>query len=191
MAGRNQKLKGTITGTTLLVVTSLLIVTVSQLALADTQLATSVAASAGGEASSANFIVKSTLGQSTPIGPSTSAHFGVGAGFWYQDPIAPSTIGDLSIDLSKSDILLGWSHAADNIAIDHYVVYRATAPYFVATAGDSISGTKGTSCLDLGAAGDTLTNYFYVVKATDPSRNLAEDSNQAGEFDRGTTGGVK
>ena len=158
---------------------------------ADTQLATSVAASAGGEASSANFTVKSTLGQSTPIGPSTSANFGVGAGFWYQDPIAPSTIADLTIDLSKSDLLLGWSHAADNIAIDHYVIYRATAPYFEATGGDSIAVTKGSSYLDLGAAGDTLTNYFYVVKATDPSRNLAQDSNQVGEYDRGTTGGTK
>ena len=133
MAGRNQKLKGTITGTTLLVATSLLIFTVSQGVLADTQLATSVAASAGGEASSANFTVKSTLGQSTPIGPSTSANFGVAAGFWYQDPIAPSTIGDLTVDLSKSDILLGWSHAKDNVAIDHYVVYRAIQPYFEST----------------------------------------------------------
>ena len=158
---------------------------------ADTQLATSVVASAGGEATSTNFVVKSTLGQSTPIGPSTSTNFGVGAGFWYQDPVAPSTIGDLTANLAKSDILLEWSHARDNVAIDHYVVYRATQAYFEATGGDSIGGTKGTTYLDLGAAGNTLTNYFYVVKATDPSRNLAQDSNQVGEFDRGTTGGTK
>jgi hypothetical protein len=185
------RIKGTTSVLILWIAVFLLVLSLAKLATADAQLATSVAASAGGEASSTNFTVKSTLGQSTPIGPSTSANFGVGAGFWYQDPIAPSTITDLTIDLSKSDILLGWSHAADNIAIDHYVVYRATAPYFEATGGDSIAATKGSSYLDLGAAGDTLTNYFYVVNATDPRRNLAEDSNQVGEFDRGTMGGAK
>jgi hypothetical protein len=191
MSIRNRIRKFCSDGAILLAAAFLILFIGTQESASDAQLATSVIGSAGGEASSANFIVKSTLGQSTPIGPSTSTSFGVGAGFWYQDPIAPSTISDLTANLSKSDILLEWSHAADNIAIDHYVVYRATQPYFEATGGDSISGTKATSYLDLGAAGDTLTNYFYVVKATDPSRNLAEDSNQVGEFDRSTTGGVK
>jgi hypothetical protein len=39
--------------------------------------------------------------------------------------------------------------------------------------------------------GETATDYLYVVEATDPSRNLSEDSNRVGEFDRGTTGGTK
>jgi hypothetical protein len=160
-------------------------------ATADTQLATSVVGSAGGQASSTNFVVKSTLGQSTPIGPSTSTNFGVGAGFWYQDPIAPSAIGDLTATLSVSDIVLQWSHAADNVALDHYVVYRGTDPGFAATSGDSISGTKGTSYLDPGAAGTVGTNYFYLVKAADPSRNLAEDSNRVGEFDSQMVNGPK
>ena len=188
MRGENKKLVG---GLILLAVVFLFSLTLTGQAAADAQLATSVIGSAGGTASSTNFVVKSTLGQSTPIGPSASTNFEVGAGFWYQDPVAPSIIGDLTPNLAKGDILLEWSHARDNVAIDHYVVYRATQPYFEATGGDSIGGTKGTSYLDLGAAGNTLTNYFYVVKATDPSRNLAEDSNQVGEFDRGTTGGVK
>jgi hypothetical protein len=70
------------------------------------------------------------------------------------------------------------------VAIDHYIVFRGTDPGFAASGGDSIAGTKGTSYRDLGAAGDTLTNYFYLVKATDPSRNLSEDSNRVGEFDK-------
>jgi hypothetical protein len=115
----------------------------------------------------------------------------VGAGFWYQDPVPPSAIGDLTATLSVNDIVLEWPHAADNVAIDHYVVFRGTEPGFAAAAGDSIHGTKGTSYLDLGAAGDTLTNYFYVVKAADPSRNLAEDSNRVGEFDSGLSNGLK
>jgi hypothetical protein len=159
--------------------------------MADAELATSVMGSAGGTASSTNFTMKSTLGQSTPIGPSTSANFGVGAGFWYQDPVAPSAIGDLTATLSVNDIMLQWSHAADNVAIDHYVVFRGTDPSFAAASGDSISQTKGTSYLDPGAAGSTVDNYFYVVKAADPSRNKAEDSNRVGEFDVDMDNGVK
>jgi hypothetical protein len=169
---------------------TLLLLLVQQ-ATADTQLATSVIASGGNRASSTNFKMKSTLGQSTPIGPSTSTNFGVGAGFWYQDPIPPSAIGDLTATLSVNDIVLQWSHAADNVAIDHYVVYRATQPYFAPTSGDSITATKSTSCSDAGVAGDTLTNYFYVVKAADPSRNLADDSNRVGEYDSGLVNGLK
>lgn len=154
-------------------------------ALADTELATSVTASAGGEASSGNVAMKFTLGLPTPIGSSSSTNFQAEAGFWYQDPIPPSAIGDLAINLSKSDIVLGWSHSADNIAIDHYIVYRSTQPYFEPTAGDSLGGTKNNTYIDPGAAGTVDTNYFYVVKATDPRRNLAEGSNQVGEYDTG------
>jgi hypothetical protein len=185
MFGRKEKLVGS------LLVTTLVLLVFSTTIAADTQLATSVLGSAGGQASSTNFKMKSTLGQSTPIGPSSSTNFGVGAGFWYQDPVPPSAIGDLTATLSVSDIVLEWSHAADNVAIDHYVVYRATAPYFVPSGGDSISETKGTSYLDPGAAGTVGTNYFYVVKAADPSRNLAEDSNRVGEFDGGLVNGLK
>lgn len=150
------------------------------LASGDAQLATSVMSFAAGQASSTNFAMKSTLSQSTPIGPSTSTNFEVGAGFWYQDPMAPSAIGDLTATLSANDIVLEWSHAADNVAIYHYVVYRATEPYFGPSSGDSITDTKGTSYLDPGAAGTVGPNYFYVVKAIDPRRNLAENSNKVG-----------
>jgi hypothetical protein len=152
-------------------------------AFGDAQLATSVIGSAGGTGSSTNFTMKSTLGQATPTGPSSSTNFGVGAGFWYQDPVPPSAISDLTATLSASDIVLQWSHAADNVAIDHYVVYRNTDPGFEPAGGDSINGTKGTGYLDPGAAGTVGTNYFYLVKAADPSRNKAEDSNRVGEFD--------
>jgi hypothetical protein len=161
------------------------------LVAADAQLATSVIGSAGGEASSTNFKMKSTLGQSTPIGPSASTNFEVGAGFWYQDPVAPTAIGDLTATLSVSDIVLEWSHAADNVAIDRYVVYRATDPGFVPGGGDIIHETKGITYQDPGVAGTVGTNYFYLVKAADPSGNLAEDSNRVGEIDTDMGNGTK
>jgi hypothetical protein len=166
---------------------SLLLLSQAKLSTADTELATSVTASSGGEASSGNVVMKSTLGQATPIGLSGSTNFQAEAGFWYQDPIPPSAIADLAINLSKSDIVLGWSHSADNIAIDYYIVYRSTQPYFEPTAGDSLARSKADSYTDPGAAGTIGTNYFYVVKAIDPRRNLAEDSNQVGEYDTGLT----
>jgi hypothetical protein len=152
---------------------------------ADTQLATSVAASSGGRGSSTHFAVKSTVGQPTPIGPAASTNFEVGAGFWYQDPVAPSAIGDLTAKLSVNDIVLQWAHAADNVAIDQYIVYRGTNPGFVPGSGNVLGQTKGSSYLDPGAAGTVGTDYFYVVRATDPAGNLAVDSNRVGEFDRG------
>jgi hypothetical protein len=185
MTGTNSNPRKFNLGMVLLSATVLLFFAATREVTADIQPASSVVASAGGQAASTNFTMKSTLGQSTPKGPSGSTNFGVGAGFWYQDPIAPSNIGDLTATLSVSDIVLEWSHAKDNVAINQYVVYRATMPYFGSTSGDSIGATKGAMYQDLEAAGDSLTNYFYVVKAVDRSRNLAEDSNRVGEFDAG------
>jgi len=155
-------------------------------AAADTQLATSVAACSGGRGNSTHFAVKSTLGQPTPIGPAAGTNFEVGAGFWYQDPVAPSAIGDLTAKLSVDDIVLQWAHAADNVAIDQYIVYRGTNPGFVPGSGNVLGQTEETAYLDPGAAGTVGTDYFYVVRAADPAGNLAMDSNRVGEFDRGT-----
>ena len=185
------KRQTSISGVLLLASAARLLFALAGQAFADAQLATSVIGSAGGEAVSTNVRMKSTLGQSTPIGPSASTNFEVGAGFWYQDPIAPTAIGDLTATLSVSDIVLEWTHAADNVAIDRYVVYRATDPGFVPSGGHVIHETKGISYQDPGAAGAVGTNYFYVVQAADPSGNLAEDSNRAGEFDSGLSNGLK
>jgi hypothetical protein len=185
MTRTNLRIGGSTSILILWIAVSLLVLSQAEMSTANTELATSVTASAGGEASSGNVVMTSTLGQPTPIGPSGSTNFQAEAGFWYQDPIPPSAIGDLAINLSKNDIVLGWSHSADNIAIDYYIVYRATQPYFEPTAGDSIAGSKGNWYTDPGAAGTVGTNYFYVVTAIDPRGNLAEDSNQVGEFDTG------
>ena len=43
-----------------------------------------VIGSAGNSASSTSYLLGSTLGQSSPIGPSQSANYKVGAGYWYE-----------------------------------------------------------------------------------------------------------
>jgi hypothetical protein len=159
--------------------------------VADTQLVTWSFSSAAGQASSENMSTKMTVGQSAPGASSSSDNFESDGGYYAQDPVPPSAIGDLAATLSVNDIVLQWTHAADNVAIDHYIIFRGTDPDFAASGGDSIVGTTNNTYLDLGVAGDALTNYFYVVKATDPSANLAEDSNRVGEFDIETTNGTK
>ncbi len=182
MMGRNRGVQKCIFDGFLLIAAVLLSALSAGQVTGSTQLVTSVMGSAGAGGSSANLQMKSTLGQSTPIGPSSSANLEVDAGFWYQDPVAPSALGDLTATLSVSDIVLQWSHAVDNVAIDHYVVYRNTDPSFEPSSADSMADTKECVFLDPGAAGTVGTNYFYVVKAADPGGNLAEDSNRVGEF---------
>jgi hypothetical protein len=41
------------------------------------------------------------------------------------------------------------------------------------------------------ATGTVRTKYFYLVKAEDLSRNLAEDSDRVGEFDTGLLNGTR
>jgi hypothetical protein len=160
-------------------------------ASADTQLVTWDFSSIAVQASSENMSTKMTIGPSSLGVTSSSDNFESGGGYWSQDPVAPSAIGDLTAILSVNDIVLQWTHAVDNVAIDHYVIYRGTDPGFAPAGGDSIKGTTDNTYQDPGAAGAVGTNYFYVVKATDPSRNKAEDSNRAGEFNSGLSNGLK
>jgi hypothetical protein len=110
------------------------------------------------------------------------------------DSTPPEAIADLSIALengsksSTGNIYLWWSEPYDDVGVSRYVVYRSIAQSAV---GDSLAGTTDTSYTDMGAAGDTLTNYFYVVMAVDAAGNKSEPSNQVGEFDRRLLNGLK
>ena len=44
--------------------------------------------------------------------------------------------------------------------------------------------------LDVGAVGDTATNYYYLLKTVDVRGFKAGDSNMAGEFDKFIIGGL-
>jgi M6 family metalloprotease-like protein len=109
------------------------------------------------------------------------------------DMVPPFAVDDLTSCLTKGaktdgDIILIWTVPYDNVGVDHYVVYRDTLS---GSLGDSIGIAGGTSYIDGGAAGDTLVNYFYRVKAVDEAENTSTQSNQAGEFDRKMSNGTK
>jgi hypothetical protein len=102
----------------------------------------------------------------------------------------PAEVDDLLLDMvsgaksSSGDILLWWSPVEDNFGVDYYVVYRGLGPNF---PGDSIAAPAETTYLDVGAVGDTLANYFYMIKAVDVGGNKSGNSNCVGEFDEPLT----
>jgi len=99
---------------------------------------------------------------------------------------APEAVDDLAVYLeggtksSSGDMRLIWSEPYDDVGVARYVVYRSTDPN---ASADSLAGTVDTTYVDIGAAGDTLTNYFYVVRAADAAGNKSVESNKVGEFD--------
>jgi hypothetical protein len=102
----------------------------------------------------------------------------------YGDP--PDAITDLTADLtngaksSTGDIFLSWTEPGSDLGVDYYVVYRTTDPE---AAMDSLASTSDTVYTDSGAAGDTLTQYYYTVKAVDTGGQKSSPSNPVGEFD--------
>jgi serine protease AprX len=99
----------------------------------------------------------------------------------------PDAISDLTAALtsaaksSSGSIHLSWTEPSSDLGVDYYVVYRATDPE---ATMDSLASTGDTVYTDLGAAGDTLAQYYYTVKAVDSGGQKASQSNMVGEFDR-------
>jgi serine protease AprX len=98
----------------------------------------------------------------------------------------PEAVSDLSADLTtgsktSGDIFLSWSEPNSDLGVDYYVVYRATDPE---AAMDSLDATTDTVYTDPGAAGDTLLQHYYTVKAVDTGGQKSSESNKVGEFDR-------
>jgi N-acetylmuramoyl-L-alanine amidase len=105
------------------------------------------------------------------------------------DNVPPAAVSDLTATLSGNDIALSWSAVSIDTTgstevISHYVVYRSEDPDFEPGPGDSIAGTPENNYSDGGAAGDTLTNYFYVIRAVDSAGNKSASSSRVGEFDK-------
>jgi hypothetical protein len=103
------------------------------------------------------------------------------------DRTSPEAIDDLTIALengaksSSGDMRLLWTETYDDVGVMRYEVYRSISPH---SLGSFLSETTDTTYVDVGAAGDVNTNYFYIVKAVDTSGNKSEDSNRVGEFDQ-------
>ncbi|KPL17649.1 MAG: hypothetical protein AMJ92_11475, partial [candidate division Zixibacteria bacterium SM23_81] len=110
--------------------------------------------------------------------------------------LPPMIVDDLEISLDMNNLHLNWSPVGLDTAgypkqTEYYIIYRTTYPYASIGDPDSLGNTTETFYLDQGAAGDTLMQYFYVVKAMDCYGTKSAESNRVGEFDRGVTSGNK
>jgi hypothetical protein len=104
------------------------------------------------------------------------------------DQTPPSAVEDLRAALTGSDIDLQWSAVTADTAgakesISHYVVYRSDDPTFSAQPVDSLAAVASSQYLDAGAAGSSVTNYFYIIRAVDYGGLKSEASATVGEFD--------
>jgi hypothetical protein len=104
------------------------------------------------------------------------------------DQTPPSAVEDLRAALTGSDIDLQWSAVTADTAgakesVSHYVIYRSDDPTFSAQPADSLAVVASSPYLDAGAAGSTVTNYFYIIRAVDYGGLKSEASETVGEFD--------
>ena len=105
----------------------------------------------------------------------------------------PAAVQDLRIyadggTVGVNDIRLVWSPVTRDTAgcpafPDHYVIYRDTDPSFIPGPTKVLTTTTNVTYKDIGAAGNTATNYFYYVNAhVGP---FESDNNKCvGEFDK-------
>jgi|GEM_PF-2529577 len=131
-----------------------------------------------------------------------------GPGTYHKSPyeIEFSLVGELDLTAQKGggdDIYLSWSSTtATAFYVTHqygwyvdkwegpgfkaatsYAVYRDTVPDFPTDATTLLTTTSNTYYLDDGAAGDTGTEYYYIVRATG-TPGYTSKSTTIGEFDR-------
>jgi len=110
--------------------------------------------------------------------------------------LPPMSIDDLQAFLEIDDLRLTWSPVSLDTAgysktADHYTIYRITDPGAAISDLDSVGASSGEEYLDPGAAGDTLVQYFYVVRAVDIDGVKSIESNRVGEFDVLMQNGMK
>jgi len=117
----------------------------------------------------------------------------VGSGLPPAPPMVPE---NLTITLAGEDLFLEWDPVITDIngspiVIDSYYVYRKLPPDFFGPGSDPFDGVPIPPFKDTtNAAGDTLNNYHYAVKAVAGGMK-SEFSAVVGEFDGKLANGTK
>jgi hypothetical protein len=140
--------------------------------------------SAGGrKMTSSSYILQGTISQ-TAIGRVTDTDYKGVIGFWHPpEPFPPDAPYVKPAEKSGSDVTLTWEMITSDTlgnpeTVYYYIVYRNTSPSFVPGTSDSIGYTvqPDTTYTDAGAL-STTSDYYYLVKAVDVSRNRSGKSN--------------
>jgi hypothetical protein len=101
----------------------------------------------------------------------------------------PSAVTDLMSTMSGMELHLNWTSVLTDIygepeAMEGYIIYRDTVPYFSPSAAGSLTTTTDTFFVDAGSrAGDPGANSFYLIQGIDHAGNISSNSNRVGEID--------
>ena len=94
------------------------------------------------------------------------------------DSKPPSKVTGLTVSaVSESQLNLSWNPATDNVAVDHYNIYRSTTSGFTPSQENLIATSTTTSYSDTGLT--ALTTYYYRVSAVDTAGNEGPFSDEA------------
>lgn len=93
------------------------------------------------------------------------------------DVTPPSTVSGLTTSVAGVDVALMWNAATDDVAVDHYAVYRSITPGFAIADGTLIAEPSTAGYTDV-AVGEG--QWYYRVVAVDAAGNVGGASAAVG-----------
>lgn len=93
------------------------------------------------------------------------------------DTTAPTTVSGLATSVAGTDVALTWNAATDDVAVDHYDVYRSSTPGFAIGDGARIAQPAAASYTDVGVEEG---QWYYRVVAVDAAGNVGGASAAVG-----------
>ncbi|WEK13379.1 MAG: DNRLRE domain-containing protein [Candidatus Microbacterium phytovorans] len=92
------------------------------------------------------------------------------------DVTAPSAVSGLATSVAGTDVALTWNAATDDVAVDHYDVYRSVTSGFAIADGTRIAQPATAAYTDVNVGEGT---WYYRVVAVDAAGNAGTASAQA------------
>ncbi len=93
------------------------------------------------------------------------------------DVTAPTVVTGLSATANETDVSLEWDASSDNVAVDHYRIYRGTTPDFSIEGVEPVAETGTVEYVDSALAEG---QWYYRVVAVDAVGNVGTPSEAAG-----------
>ena len=110
---------------------------------------------------------------------------------WYIDDVSvtglgfiphPVGVGDVSVSTKHEDIHLSWSRPGEGTP-SGYAVYRDLFSNQCLFEPRLITIVTDTTYVDIGAAGNTVQNFYYQIRVLDDDGEQSNPSEAVGEFD--------
>jgi hypothetical protein len=98
---------------------------------------------------------------------------------WFEGPLPPVEMGTVTVGVSGTDVILSWESDPSWVC-PTFRIYRDVTPHFSPTT--IYEETDASPYVDIGAAGEPDTNYYYAVSPVDFGQE-GTVSSIVGEFD--------